>query len=262
LLTELPRVHHLLAGGGDHGGGHGVGEEAIIGGTEDPWGDDPPLRDVSVIEARLVGAVVPDLDDGLAFGLSFPPDRRAERAANAYLGDLAGTFARPLTLRSYGYDILRWLRFLAAVEVSFDAVVRGDYLDFRRWLVARGKTGGARRPRAEPAAAGRVNPVTGKRAPHEREFGPATIRHSRVVLFDWYEFLYERGGRPLVNPIPARRWSRPFGATGAGSIRLIPGTRRGISTTTSSRRCGRCWAVTGTGRWPSPPWTAGSARGS
>jgi integrase len=205
LLTELPRVHHLLAGGGDHGGGHGVGEEAIIGGTEDPWGDDPPLRDVSVIEARLVGAVVPDLDDGLAFGLSFPPDRRAERAANAYLGDLAGTFARPLTLRSYGYDILRWLRFLAAVEVSFDAVVRGDYLDFRRWLVARGKTGGARRPRAEPAAAGRVNPVTGKRAPHEREFGPATIRHSRVVLFDWYEFLYERGGRPLVNPIPARR---------------------------------------------------------
>jgi integrase len=149
--------------------------------------------------------VVAEPDETLPFGLSFPPDGRAKRAANAYLADLAGTFARPLTLRSYGYDILRWLRFLAAVGVAFDAVVRGDYLDFRRWLLAHGKTGGARRPRTDRATAGRLNRVTGKRAPDEHAFDPATIRHSRVVLFDWYEFLYERGFRPLVNPIPRRR---------------------------------------------------------
>ncbi len=206
--------------GSEHGWRHVVGEEASIDWIEDPWSDDPPLRDVSIIEARLDGAVVADLDSGLAFGLSFPPDRRAERAANAYLADLAGMFARPLTLRSYGYDILRWLRFLAAVEVAFDVAVRGDYLDFRRWLLAQGKTGGARRPRAERAAAGRLNRVTGKRAPHERDFDPATIRHSRVVLFDWYAFLYDRGGRPLVNPIPQRR--RRDGDRGRGRAHHNP----------------------------------------
>jgi integrase len=141
----------------------------------------------------------------LPFGLSFPADPRAERAANAYLADLAGTFARPLTLRSYAYDMLRWLRFLDAVHVAFDAAVRSDYLDFRRWLLARGKTGGARRPRTDPTTAGRLNRVTGKRAPHARDFDPATIRHSRVVVCDWYRFLYDHGGRPLVNPIPQRR---------------------------------------------------------
>jgi integrase len=132
----------------------------------------------------------------------FEADARAERAANAYLGDLHGTFARPLTLRSYAYDILRWLRFLAAVGVEFDEAVRTDYIDFVRWLVEHGKTGGARRPRSAPRR-GRLNRVTGKPAPDDRTFDPATIRHSRVVLHEWYEFLVDRGdGRPLVNPVP------------------------------------------------------------
>jgi integrase len=160
---------------------------------------------VSAIEVRLDGAVAARRDEHLPYGLSFAADLRAERAANAYLADLAGTFARPLTLRSYGYDILRWLRFLAVVEVAFDAVVRSAYLDFRRWLLAHGKTGGARRPRNERRTSGRLNRVTGKRTPHERDFDSATIRHSRVVLHDWYEFLCDRGARPLVNPIPQRR---------------------------------------------------------
>jgi integrase/recombinase XerD len=163
------------------------------------------VRDVSTIDVPLDGAVIADLHEMLPFRLSFPPDRRAERAANAYLAELAGTFARPLTLRSYGYDILRWLRFLTAIDVAFDAATRGYYMDFRRWLMVHGKTGGARRPRSRRAAAARLNRVTGKRAPHERDFDAATIRHSRVVLFDWYQFLYDHGGRPLINPIPARR---------------------------------------------------------
>jgi integrase len=159
---------------------------------------------VAAVEVRLLGAVVSGPDDTVAFGVSFPDDVRAERAANAYLVDLADTFARPLTLRSYGYDILRWLRFLAAIGVAFDDAVRSDYTDFRRWLIAHGKTGGARRPRAEPGGR-RLNRVTGKTAPHDREFDPATIRHSRVVLHEWYEFLAHRGLRPLVNPIPHSR---------------------------------------------------------
>lgn len=98
-----------------------MAREAIIadGWPEDPWRETPPQRDVADIEVQLAGRVVAERNEVLAFGLSFPDDVRAERAANAYLVDLADTFARPLTLRSYGYDILRWLRFLAAVGVAF-----------------------------------------------------------------------------------------------------------------------------------------------
>lgn len=138
------------------------------------------------------------------FRVSFPDDVRAERAANACLGDLNDTYARPLTLRSYGYDMLRWLRFLLAIEVAFDEAVRSDYTDFRRWLGEHGKTGGARRPLAQPRRS-RLNRVTGKVMPDEVQFDPATIRHSRVVLHEWYEFLADRGLRPLINPIPHSR---------------------------------------------------------
>ncbi|MGH2626331.1 MAG: tyrosine-type recombinase/integrase [Anaerolineales bacterium] len=174
---------------------------------DDPWGDAPSLRDVATIKARLVGTVVSAPDDALVFSVSFPDDIRAERAANAYLTELADTFARPLTLRSYAFDILRWLRFLGAVGVAFDEAVRSDYTDFRRWLIDHGKTGGARRaPSARPSGA-RMNRITGKSAPHESQFDPATIRHSRVVLHEWYEFLRDRGLRPIVNPIPNSRRS-------------------------------------------------------
>jgi integrase/recombinase XerD len=160
---------------------------------------------VATIDVALAGAVVPEPDDGLDFGVLFPSDVRAERAANAYLLDLADTFARPLTLRSYGYDILRWLRFLTAVDVAFDQALRTDYTAFRRWLIARGKTGGSRRPRAPASDGRRLNAITGKTAPHDHDFDPATIRHSRVVLHEWYEFLRDRGLKPLVNPIPSSR---------------------------------------------------------
>jgi integrase len=150
--------------------------------TEDPWDDALPLRDVATIKVALVGAVMAARDQGVAFEVSFPDDVRAARAANAYLVELADTFARPLTLRSYAYDILSWLRFLSAVRVTFDEAVRSDYTDFRRWLIEHGKTG-----------------------PHESQFDPATIRHSRVVLHEWYGFLRERGLKPLVNPVPHSR---------------------------------------------------------
>lgn len=167
----------------------------------DVWAVDPPVRDVGLIPVALRGAVVQRPGDILSYRLVFGEDQEAERAANAYLADLADTFARPLTLRSYAYDVLRWLRFLAAIEVRFDRVVRSDYSDFVRWLLAHGKTGGARRARRAPAP-GRRNPVTGKTAPDEVAFDAATLAHSRAVLHEWYEFLAGRGGRPLVNPIP------------------------------------------------------------
>jgi hypothetical protein len=65
-----------------------------------PWSAE--FRDVG----PLSGAIV-EPDTALPYRLVFVGDERAAAAANAYLRDLADTFARPLTMRSYGYDILR-----------------------------------------------------------------------------------------------------------------------------------------------------------
>lgn len=48
---------------------------------------------------------------------------------------------------------------------------------------------------------GRVNQHTGKIGPDERQFDPATLAHSRIVLHEFYEFLLDRGRPPLINPI-------------------------------------------------------------
>lgn len=187
----------------------------------------------------------------------FPADARAAAAANAYLADLSDTFARPLTLRSYGYDILRWFRFLTAAGVVFDEAVRGDYSDFMRWLLVSGKTGGARRARAGPAG-GRLNRETGKVAPDDIEFGPATLAHSRIVLHEFYEFLLDRGQRPLINPVPhAQRRDRgrlrqhphhnplmDFGRPGPGPDRkrYDPPDPRGVPRHLPDRHYDRVWA--------------------
>jgi integrase/recombinase XerD len=151
----------------------------------------------------LVGAII-EQDAAQLYRLVFANDERAAAAANGYLRDLADTFARPLTMRSYGHDILRWFRFLAAIGVVFDEATRGDYSDFMRWLQAAGKTGGARRARNEPGQR-RLNRETGKMAPDDRQFDPATLAHSRIVLHEFYEFLLDHGQRPLINPIPHSR---------------------------------------------------------
>jgi integrase len=51
----------------------------------------------------------------------------------------------------------------------------------------------------------RLNQQTGKMAPDEQAFGPATLAHSRIVLHEFYEFLLDRGSRPLINPVPHSR---------------------------------------------------------
>ena len=162
-----------------------------------------PVRDVGSLRVPLVGAVLGPATP-VPYRVVFPPDARAAATSNSYLSDLSDTFAQPSTLRSYGYDILRWLRFLAAIGVAFDEAVRSDYSNYVRWLLAAGKSGGARRARTNPGG-GRLNRETGKRAPDDRQFGPATLAHSRIVLHEFYEFLLDRGQRPLINPVPHSR---------------------------------------------------------
>ncbi len=113
---------------------------------------------------------------------------------------LQSSDARPSTLRSYAYDVQRWLRFLRSINVEFDEASPVDYYDFRTFLRRHGKDHGARRSRGPQFA--QRNLTTGKVHADNTEFGLATLQHSRTVLHEWYEFLYDVTGAPLANPIP------------------------------------------------------------
>jgi hypothetical protein len=108
--------------------------ERDTGGGGDDWGSELQVRDVTSLAVPLVGSVRAPGGDSEHYELVFPADAHGARAANAYLSDLADTFARALTLRSYGYDLLRWFRFIAAIGVAFDDAARSDYSDYVRWL--------------------------------------------------------------------------------------------------------------------------------
>jgi hypothetical protein len=64
----------------------------------------------------------------------FGADGRPVSAVQWFLSDLAATDAADTTLRSYAYDLQRWFRFLAAIDVDWDKVMRRDIRDFVRWL--------------------------------------------------------------------------------------------------------------------------------
>jgi integrase len=111
-------------------------------------------------------------------------------------------------------DLLRWFRFLWAVEVGWDQATRVEARDFCRWLQIASKPVRPhwRYPDREPAGVGRKGPadapnvVTGKSGPGER-FAASTVAHCESVLRGFYDFHLEAGSGPLVNPFPlARSW--------------------------------------------------------
>jgi len=119
-------------------------------------------------------------------------------------------------LRAYATALLRWFRFLWAIEVAWDQATRVEARDFCRWIQIADKpqeprrAKGAGRTAVSPArdsGEGRPNPVTGKLSPGRR-YAPATRAHSESVLRGFYEFHREMGSGPMVNPFPLARRRR------------------------------------------------------
>ena len=181
-------------------------------------------------------------------------------AAAVFFRDLRAAGRSVATQRSYGMDLLRWFRFLWAVEVPWGRATRVEARDFSCWMALVDQAP----PRRRLMGAGRVgvNPVTGKASPGSK-YAASTLAHSETVLRCFYDFHLDDGRGPLVNPFPlvcppvragpvriTTRWSCSPHAAFAGLYRPrcrsgFRGASRTTASTRSSPRCGR----TGTGRW-------------
>ena len=168
---------------------------------------DPPMqetsRDLSVLVVPQAGRVVATDDAWEPYRL-VDADGVVVESVAAYLRDLQAAGRSAATARSYGLDLLRWFRFLWAVEVGWDRATRVEARDFCRWLQIAGKPARPHwRRRDEPAA-----PVLGPVAGWRRPYAASVRAHSETVLRGFYDFHLDAGTGPILNPFPLDRSRR------------------------------------------------------
>lgn len=118
-----------------------------------------------------------------------------------FLRELLACGNSAASCRSYGYDLLRWFRFLAALGVAWNRAESADVRDFVLWLRTIDNPARQRR-RGNAPAAGSVNGRTGK--PYlQPGYAPATINHALSVMSAFYDFHLRTGQGPLVSPVPS-----------------------------------------------------------
>ena len=159
--------------------------------------------------------VVPQRGSLEATGDLFVPYRLVDTggvvvvSAAMFFAELAACGRPATTQRSYGMDLLRWFRFMWALEVDWDQATRVEARDFCRWLQVAAKPTRAhwRYPDGDAPGSGRArtpvttNAVTGKPARSDR-YEAATAAHCESVLRGFYDFHLEAGTGPMVNPFP------------------------------------------------------------
>jgi integrase/recombinase XerC len=121
--------------------------------------------------------------------------------ASEYLLDLAASDRSPQTVRSYALSLLRFLRFLWAVGVSWKQATSLETRDFVLWARQAEKFVGNRNV---PQRRGSRNLVTGKKHLGMR-YSPSTINHTTTVCKEFYAFQLRMGDGPIVNPFELRR---------------------------------------------------------
>src|SRR5680860_1369696 len=109
----------------------------------------------------------------------------------------------PATLRSYGMDLLRWFRFLWAVEVAWDRATQIEARDFSRWLLVAGKPVRVHwRKQDHESVAAFATKTTGA------AYSASVRAHSETVLRGFYDFHRDVGTGPILNPFPLDRSRR------------------------------------------------------
>src|ERR1017187_6319907 len=97
-----------------------------------------PDRDLISLVVARVGSLGETGDLWQPYRL-FDPKGDLVQPVGEYLKDLQAAGRSVATQRSYGMDLLRWFRFLWAVEVPWDRAARAEARDFCRWLQVAGK---------------------------------------------------------------------------------------------------------------------------
>jgi integrase len=161
-------------------------------------------RDVSGLVVSRTGRLVSTGDEWEPYRLLDAGGAVVDPVA-VFLRELLAAGRSVATLRSYGMDLLRWWRFLHAVDVGWDRACRLEARDFSCWiqLTVKQRRQGSRSDTVRWAArvAGAPNPVTGKPAVGEG-YAPATVAHSETVLRGFYDFHRDAGSGPILNPFP------------------------------------------------------------
>ena len=133
------------------------------------------------------------------------PDGGVAEPVSVFLRDLLASGKSESTLRSYAVDLLRWWRFLDAVDVAWDRASRAEARDFSCWIQLtvkqRLQTSRPRAARWSSRSPGAPNPVTGKPASGDG-YAPSTVAHSETVLRRFYDFHRDAGSGPVLNPFP------------------------------------------------------------
>lgn len=158
-------------------------------------------RDVVRLEVPRVGALVAAVGDRVVPVRIVGPDGTEVVAVTDFFLELRANDASSDTPASYGKALLRWFRFLWAIDVPWDRASRVEARDFMVWLAETPKPA---RPRLSDAPLpGTVNAVTHKAYPGTG-YAVRTRRHNRAVVRAFYEFHRDRGTGPMVNPMPDR----------------------------------------------------------
>jgi integrase len=159
------------------------------------------VRDEQVVVVR-VGSLKATGDPWEPY-LVVGPDGAKVEAVSAFLADLHAAGRSVATLRSYGMDLLRWFRFLWAVDVCWDRATRVEARDFCLWLQVGGKpTSPHWRRRGDPDGEPAGRAVSG-------DVYAASVRaHSETVLRNFYDFHREATTGPILNPFPLDRQRR------------------------------------------------------
>ncbi|MGH9088932.1 MAG: tyrosine-type recombinase/integrase [Acidimicrobiales bacterium] len=131
------------------------------------------------------------------------PEGTAVHAVADFFADLQAAGRSAATLRSYGMDLLRWFRFLWALDVPWDHATRIEGRDFCRRLQL-----GAKPTRAHWRRQEEVPPSTPSGRDQPRHYAPSVLVHSETVLRSFYDFHRETGSGPDLNPFPLDRSRR------------------------------------------------------
>jgi hypothetical protein len=160
-------------------------------------GDQDAVRDLAALPVPLAGELQETGDPWEPYRIVDAGGETVAAVAE-FFRDLQAASRSEATLRSYGHDLLRWFRFLWAVEVPWDRATRIEARDFCRWMLVAGKPSRPHwrsSPDGPPAASGKA-------------YAPSVRAHSETVLRCFYQFHLEAGNGPVINPFPLDRTRR------------------------------------------------------